>query len=264
MRALACFICGLGLLFCSAQNADIQFEGLRIFVKDLDQAEKFYSQTLGFSVRERSKGVTELATNAWPIYLQGTSSAFTGNYPGAARTGLTIQTYKLLPQVDQLRAAGVPFYDSLLTRNGVGISIPFQDPSGNVLSLMEVQVQQVNSFQGVQIYNCGVTIAEMESAIQFYEHTLGFEEWSRNYLPNALPLKHRDGSFAFMIHYKEGLARNNTEYGQSSHLTLLLSSSDLNGTKDQLRKKKIPFRTNEDTIFCQDPEGNHLEIKQRT
>ncbi len=250
----------VGLLGQAQNGLELRFNGIKIFVHDLSAAEDFYTETLGLDAATKSKDQVTLATNAWPIILEKVGGTAAGNYPSAARTGLSFQTYKLLPRIDALRRQGVSLYDSLLSRNGVGISIPFRDPSGNVLNTIEVQIREIEQFEGVRIYNTGVTISDMDAAIRFYEEILGFEEWSRNYLPDALPLKHTDGSFAFMIHYKEGLQKNSTAYGEQSQIVLMMKTTKLEELKSKLRKEKVKFESKKDGIVCRDPEGNFVEI----
>lgn len=234
-----------------------RFHGLKMLVHDLDKAKAYYESILGFKVE-----ANKLQTGSWPIYLEETSNPNHSKYPGEARTGLTLQTYKLLPQIDAMRSKGVVLKDSLLSRNGVGISIPFIDPSGNVLSLMEVQVRPISPFEGLTIYNTGVTISDMESAIAFYEGVLGFKEWSRNYLPDALPLKHGDGSFAFMIHYKKGLSDNRMKYPADAQMVIVIETQDLSLAATYFEEKDINFIRMNDRLVIRDPEGNNLEIRK--
>ena len=243
----------------TSQNA-LRFYGLRIFVNSPDTTSRFYQENFGFEIAERTEKEIILETGSWPIYLEKSNDHITSSYPKVSRVGLTMETYKLLPRIDQFRLMGVSLYDSLLQRNGVGISIPFQDPSQNVLSLMEVQIRKVLSFEGLRIYNTGVTVGQMDEAMSFYEDILGLEEWSRKYLPDALPLKHKSGSFAFMIHYKKGLTKNQLAYGISPQMVLILATKNLKSFKKHLIENNITFNSLEDSIVCQDPAGNFIEI----
>jgi len=265
MKLIYSFLLVLASLSIFAQEeSKLTFTGIKIFVTDLQVAEDFYANVLGLEVSDRAANEVELKTNTWPITLALAKERSAPGYPNNARTGLSFQTYKLLPQIDRLRENGVKLYDSLLSRNGVGISIPFEDPFGNVMTIIEVQIREVEAFEGVRIYNTGVTIANMDAATQFYEGLLGFEEWSRNYLPDALPLKHSDGSFAFMIHYKDGLKNNANAYGQNSQIVLMMSVPNLGGLRSLLESREIQFDLKKDRLIVQDQERNFIEIRKNS
>ncbi|MEQ9402409.1 MAG: VOC family protein [Cyclobacteriaceae bacterium] len=262
MRFFPCLLVFVSVLCCGQERPKIFFHGIKIFVSDLEETEEFYTSLIGFNVVSKTDDVLELATNTWPVYLVKTSGMARSGYPKEARTGLTLQTYKLLPAIDALREKNIDFYDTLLARNGVGIAIPFKDPSDNVLSLMEVQVREVSEFAGLRIYNTGVTVNSIENAFAFYGNILGFEEWSRNYLPDALPLKHKDGSFAFMLHRKPALTRATIDHGRHPHIALILESADLEQVKSWLAQQKVSFKVVESRIIVIDPEGNTVEIQE--
>jgi catechol 2,3-dioxygenase-like lactoylglutathione lyase family enzyme len=252
-----------------AQTPDLRFHGLKIQVTDLEEARQFYGDVLGFAVDTSGfhQGRIMVVDPAFPIYLVKAKKRNPSRYLHDARTGLSIQTNHLLPRLDQLRKSGVTFYDMLLARNGVGISIPFADPFGNVISLIEVQIREVPPFPEPRIYNTGVTIPDMEAATLFYRDLLGFQEWSRDYLPQALPLKHTDGSFAFMIHSKPGLHDNRVRYPDQCQMIIILESEDLQKTMMALQPSEIPLtyvnHGGMEYLTLSDPSGNVLEVVQR-
>jgi len=248
--------------YCQMDTPDFRFHGLKISVKNLDDAVAYYTKKLGFKEKARNNGEVELYTGSWPIYLKSVPEMNTSDYPNEARTTLTVQTYKLLPRIDEFRSNGIMIVDSLLERNGVGISIPFKDPSGNILSLMEIQIRETSSFENISLYNTGVTITDMDAAIEFYETVLNFEEWSRDYLPAALPLKHADGTFAFMIHQRKGLLNSSIKYGTHSMMTLILTCEDIEKAGAYLKQNNVRFEYVDGILICQDPEGNYLEIRK--
>ncbi len=247
------------VVLITQEAPEFRFSGLKMYVNDLSQAETFYKDVLGFSL-QRTGDQWVVNTGTWPIYLSAGIEQQPPSYPTTARTGLTVQTYRLLPRIDRLREMGVPVLDSLLRRNGVGISIPFSDPTGNVLNMMEVQARELPQFAGIKVYNSGVTISDMVAARNFYQEILGFESWSERYLPDALPLKHKDGSFAFMVHYKPSLLRNETAHGVSPGVHLILSTPDLERARDYLKSKEVIVQQKGPLLICKDPEGNILEV----
>lgn len=253
------------ILSCSrlaaGQDPDFKFHGLKVYVDDINQAEKFYGDFLGFELKENMESLV-VSDQSFRIYIQKSQRRLETNYPASARTSLALQVDKLLPAIDLLRAHKLKVYDTLLERNGVGIAIPFQDYSGNVMHFIEVQVFDPGPIDKIRTYNCGVTISDMDKTSKFYLEILGFKEWSRSYLPAALPLKHEDGSFAFMIHAKKDLKANQTNHSASPQMNLILSTSDLVSAKRYLIESEVIIIDSRDksSILCRDPEGNIIEI----
>lgn len=254
----------IGILIVSplsllAQRPDFKFAGLKINVTDLDKAHEFYAGILGFNV-EMDQDRLLIKEQSLSVIIEETKEGSPQQYPNHVRTGISLLVNKLLPAIDRLRDQDVAIYDTLLARNGVGISIPFQDPFGNVINLIEVQVFDRGPVTEPSIYNAGVTISDMDKAIAFYEEVMGFEEWSRNYLPAALPLKHADGSFAFMIHYQEKLKRSDQPYLLAPGMSLQFEVEDLGKTRAYLERAQVKVRGDKNKLVFQDPEGNWLEI----
>lgn len=256
--------------FTYAQKREVpvlKFEGLRIWVDDLKAAEQFYSKTLGFEVdhKDLKNGTIRLKSEGFLIYLTKAQEPSKSQYGRHIRTSLTLQVPKLLPAIDQLRNAGVTIEALHLQRNGVGISIPFKDPAGNLLSLMEVQMRSVAPFEGFKIYNAGITTSAMDKAIAFYVGELSFAEWSRDYLPAAMPLKHSDESFAFMLHEKPGLKSLKKGYSRDSDINLIFSTKSLKALNDRFLESNIntrPAKAPAGLMFT-DPFGNHLEVIEK-
>jgi len=261
MKALLLpFVLFLNLSIQAQDHLSIKYHGVKIFVDDLNAAEDFYVRFLGFEKLSRDETHIKLKTNTFPLYLERSLPSGTGDPLKRARAGIAIQVGKLLPAIDQCRSSGIRLIDTLLSRNGVGIAIPIQDPSGNILHLIEVQVMDVSAFEGFRIYNSGVTVNNMEKAEAFYKGILGFQDWSRNYLPQALPLKHQDGGFAFMLHQQEGLLPYSSEYGANKQQVLVFEVPDLNQLKPHFENKRISYHEKNGILIVRDPEGNHLNF----
>lgn len=271
MRSL--FLAGLFLNLFNPLVADLtmgsglELEGVMIWVDDLETARDFYVDILGFQLKDQSseERALTLTNGGLNLYLRLSKKQKTWNYHRDARTALTIQVTQLLPAIDQLRKAGIHFEETQLQRNGVGVSIPLYDPAGNLLSLMEVQTREVAPFEGFRIYNLGITSADMEGARAFYIQKLGFEAWSLDYLPAALPLKHDSGSFAFMLHEKKGLVKKESAYGIENDLQLVFSCNNLEETRQGLDAKgiKATASTWNEALIFKDPFGNFLHLKQK-
>ncbi len=243
------------------ENPSISFDGIKIFVTDLSESKIFYSNVLGFEVELENNEEIKLKTNSFPIYLYKATIKKPRNISTEAHVGLSLETEKLLPTIDKMRKLKVKFHDLELVRNGVGIAIPFEDPSGNIIHIIEVQIKEVPEFEGLRVYNSGVSVKELSKAIDFYETTLGFGEWSRDFLPNALPLKHKDGSFAFMLHHKNSLVSNSSKYGSTPSMSLVFNTLNISEFESYLNIKNIHFEKIKNTLILYDLEGNSHEIR---
>ena len=177
------------------------------------------------------------------------------------KTGVVFQVNKLLTTYKKLKEKGVQFYDNELERNGVGVAIPFRDPFGNKLWLMEVQIIEVTQFKEPVIYNFGNQVTDIEESENFYLDILGFKALTRKYLPNALPLGHGDHSFAFMLHPTVGLKTSDVEYPDECQIMLMFYTTNLSSMGNKLRINGIPIlvETNESIVF-KDPAGNIIEV----
>lgn len=247
-----------------SETPDIHFDGLQVAVHDLSEAKHFYHNLLGFELTEDNK--IQLQAGHFPIQLVEVSEKNPARYHQHARVSLTLQVDQLLPAIDRLRKRGVKFHEQDLQRNGVGISIPFRDPSGNLLSLMEVQVGNIQSFEGIRVYNTGITSADMKKARAFYQGILGFLDWSTAYLPAAMPLKNVDGSFAYMLHQKSGLVPKTSPDINRSRMSLAFSTSNLQAALDHLKNNNVSIVEKDDDLkhlIFQDPFGNFCVLREK-
>lgn len=113
-------------------------------VNDVDDAEKFYGQTLGLNVERNSTGFLELKLGSGARVMAYPKA----DHQPATFTILNFMVPDLDATVDELIAAGVPMqhYDEPqmktdakgIIRNEYGPPIAwFTDPAGNILSVIE-------------------------------------------------------------------------------------------------------------------------------
>lgn len=240
----------------------LKMAGLKVYVDDLARAEKFYVDFLGFKLLKKERSLLILETNTYPIHIALSQARIDRDIPAQSHTGMSLLVHKLLPSIEVFRSYGYKVYDSLLSRNGVGIDVPIEDPSGNFLHLIEVQIREVPPFEGFRVYNSGLVVSDISKAEEFYIDKLGFEAWSRSYLPDALPLKHNDGSFAFMLHQDTSLTRNTATYGVAPQLNLIFTTPDLEDAKKALLESNIEYVDQEDKLLVKDTYQNLIEIIQ--
>ena len=122
------------------------------------------------------------------------------------------------------------------------------DPSGNVISIVEQQRQRGDTFQGIQIYNGGFYLPDVEVARAFYVDLLGFTSMTEQYYPN-IPLLQADQSFGFMLHGRKvedmnedkPMQKAQAHYPDDAQLLLMFATSDLDRAIEHLKQKGITF-----------------------
>lgn len=249
----------LGLKW-NQDSPQLRIHGVKIFVGDLNKSMEFYTKFLGLKEDTRDQKKAVLNTGQYPLYLIQSNIQAPRDLHVESHYGISFLTYKLLPAIDAARASGYTIFDTLLSRNGIGIHIPIEDPSGNLLHLMEVQVRDIPRFEGYRLYNSGTTVGNMTESEEFYTGMLGFSDWSRDYLPDALPLKHQDGSFAFMLHENNKLRPSTYMYGAYPGNMLMLETNDLKVFAQYLDSRKIEFQRLDNSILITDTNNNVIEI----
>lgn len=135
-------------------------------------------------------------------------------------------------------------------------------------SSVEVESATQGSVNGVKIYNVGFRVRDIEVTRNFYVNRLGFSILNRSYLPKALPLKHRDNSFAFMLHYNETVPEVvDQSYPETSQTTLLFSNSTIEKATEYIISQGVrllfeepKFDLLEKYTAIKDPLGNVSEI----
>jgi predicted enzyme related to lactoylglutathione lyase len=100
-------------------------------VQDMDRAVKFYGETLGLSVKDRSADWSEIEANGLMIGLNAREN--TGNGGGGAV--ITFQPDGTIDdEVDRLTSAGVDFTGDI-SDHSWGRIAPFKDSEGNDLQI---------------------------------------------------------------------------------------------------------------------------------
>lgn len=103
-------------------------------VEDMGRALKFYSETLGLTVKSEGEDWSELDANGVTIGLNGRESTHSGSGGGAM---LTLQpSVDLYDEVVRLTDAGVEFAGEV-AQHSWGRLATFKDTEGNDLQLFE-------------------------------------------------------------------------------------------------------------------------------
>ncbi len=233
-------VLSLGLLLCNLLHAqDIKTYGIKINVSDLNKGIEFYGYKLGFEVESKIDGYLFLKTNDNTKLVLHEVANLLPEGKTETRAGLTLQVNDIDKTIASLKAKGVDFGMETKRKEGVGYAISVEDPFGKQVSLLQETVTKLEPFSEPQIYNYGFMVSDMNKAIEFYATSLGFEERSKKYLPYDMPLGHKDGSFAFMLHFREGIEPMKHNSTDSEHVVILLKTSDLASAIAILRKKGV-------------------------
>ena len=180
----------------------LRYHGLLIRVPDLSVALEFYCDTFGYGFTRSSATLVRLS-DPLPFYLEAVS-ARSGPAKDQARAGAAFFVRDIHVAIERLDALGVPLLVGRGQEASGGFVTCFLDPFGNVHTIIQ-PVPMPEGFSEPRIYNTGLKLpmGSMPTARQIYGDVLGFVIATERYYPPSLPMEHRDGSFAFMIHDKQ-------------------------------------------------------------
>jgi catechol 2,3-dioxygenase-like lactoylglutathione lyase family enzyme len=117
---------------------------VRYIVTDVDAAVAFYTQRLGFAVKQQfGPNMAILAHDDLTLWVAGPGASASRPMPDGRKpepggwNRFVIEVSDLAKLVGELRAAGVAFRNDVVVGPG-GKQILCEDPSGNVVELFEV------------------------------------------------------------------------------------------------------------------------------
>ena len=216
--------------------------GVKINVTDMDKAIDFYVDKLGFSIASGNKkpAMVFLSVQAdRSIVVLNLVRNLLPEGANESRAEFTLQVNDLDSAVEKLKKKGIDFGNAVKRKEGVGYAIFCKDPFNTSISLMHQTIVAVPHFPEPQIYNYGLLIPDMNAGRDFYKQ-LGFIEKTERYLPLDMPLYNPDGSFAFMLHYREKVEPVIQNSAGNEHIVLLFKTDDLGKTIKRL-KGKVQF-----------------------
>jgi len=116
---------------------------VRYIVKDVTAAVVFYTQRLGFTVKQQfGPNMAILARDDLTLWVAGPAASASRPMPDGRKpeaggwNRFVVEVSDLAKLVGELRAAGVPFRNDIGVGPG-GKQILCEDPSGNVVELFE-------------------------------------------------------------------------------------------------------------------------------
>lgn len=232
--------------FTNRNNGSYQIRtyGVKINVTDMKKALNFYHDVCGFNIisGDASSSVVELS-EAEPkekLYLNLVGNLLPERVVDNSAT-FTLQVNDLDSAIRFFKSKTVDFGNHQKRKEGVGYAIFVDDPSGTPVSLMHQTIVSTPWFKEPKIYNYGFLVPDMDKARDFYCNTLGFMARSEKYLPLDLPLGHTDNSFAFMLHYRNGVEAIHRNTANDEHVVILFKTNDLNAAIKDLKEKEVEF-----------------------
>ena len=113
---------------------------VRVFVRDLEQAQRFYEERLGMTVKFKQPGASVTTYDAGSAVLVVEEVEETDeeglSYVGRF-TGITFGTGSCQGAYAELAARGVEFVEAPEKQYWGGVMAHFCDPSGNVFTILE-------------------------------------------------------------------------------------------------------------------------------
>ena len=116
---------------------------VRYLVRDVEASVAFYTQRLGFEVRQQFlPAIAIIARGDLTLWLAGPTASAARPMPDGRRpepggwNRLVIEVDDLATRVEELKRQGVPFRNDIVTGPG-GRQVLCEDPSGNVVELFQ-------------------------------------------------------------------------------------------------------------------------------
>ena len=221
----------------------IKTYGVKLNVTDMRRAVHFYCNILGYTLVRVSPDSTFAALS----YQSGTTKLFLNKVRNLlperledAHPSFSMQVNNLDNTIWKLKKLNVEFAEKEKRKEGVGYAIYIRDPFGKVISLLQQTIVKTDSFVEPKIYNYGYYISNMDTARDFYTNRLGFYSLTDRYLPYDMPLG-TEKSFAFMLHYREGVEPVKNRSSDYQHTVIIFQASDLESVVTELTRKGIRF-----------------------
>lgn len=264
---LACSLLGAVALAAVEEKPAIRTQAVKLNVEDMDKALRFYCDKLGFEVESREKYPQQvfLKTNSRIKLILSLAKNIQKPAPEDASISFTLQVNDLDQAIARMKSLGVEFVDKERRKEGVGFAISIRDPFGRSISMMHQTIVKVEPFKEPRIYNFGYKVPDMQSARDFYAGRLGFVERSEKYLPLDMPLGHADNSFAFMLHYRQGVKSVKSAYPKAAPLNLIVFETDnLRQMVSAMKESGVRVLSAESgQVIFEDPFGNISELIER-
>lgn len=242
--------------------------GAEVRVVDLGAAIPFYRDLLGFEVIDDGH-LPELAVlrnGAVELTLRRAERAAEIDYPLQAETHVNLEVEDLDETLAAVRAADVPLLGKIPEQSQIGPFLVVRDPAGNLLHLMDI-TSRTEPLPRPRVFNIGLKVTDMKAAREFYVGALGFEVFSEDYYPPALPLQ-RAGEVALVLH-ESAEKRAAAAYPATAHTEVVVAVEDLEAAVRALTARGVTLLDEAPRasptgayVAVADPDGNVLQLRQ--
>lgn len=226
-------------------------------VADLQRASEFYTKALGFEVEDNNCcAPAKIFRNGGMRLLLSRSEAKAAVLDAAA-IHLNMRVGDLAVAVAAVRQHGGTVENDGPRDFALGKVVTVYDPFGNWINLLDIANDNRTAKSKPAVFNIGVVGENLEKEEAFFT-TLGFEIYSREYLPD-LPLQ-RHGAVALVLH---GDAKAPAKSGRRSG-TIILGTTDLIAAATALKTRGVKITSFGKSRFVafNDPSGNPLKLMQ--
>lgn len=236
----------------------LKIYGVKIKVKDLELAKRFYTETLGFNIDNsvKNNNQIQLYTNSIKIILELDETMIILPIKSISQVSLTMQVNDLDETYKILTKKGITFLSDKKRKEGVGFSMKIFDPFGNQISLLQQTTSNTPQIVEPKIYNCGYYISNMGEARKFYTSIIGFIELTNRYLPDDMPLSYSDKTFAFILHK----TRKEFNHFNTENMKIVFFTDDINSFLKTIQENNINHSVSKNVVLFTDDSGIQSEV----
>lgn len=237
-----------------AQDApplDARVHALQLQVRDVAASAAFYERALGFTTDWTCPQGLAAELHNGPARLLLARSEQPAPAGDDWRPSLNYVVADFAASSAAVRAAGGTVDAGEPRRFPLGLSLPFHDPDGHPGRLLTLDQNPPAAGSAPRVYNLAVIAQDMAAAEKFYTG-LGFEVYSHDYLPLAIPLRPK-GAFSLLLHCPPAGAP-----APSARAALVLTVPDLAAARARLCPEKASACCGDRELAVADPTGNRV------
>ncbi len=235
---LAC--CGVAALLVSsaeAQQDSARFTpdlwGIEYTAADPEAMVRFYTEAAGFELLHPPQGRGDALLRNGDLHVVVRRGAAAPPRPTEAAVQLNLRVAELAAAARRARTAGgvVPSLEP--QPFALGKSIALTDPAGYPLHFVDLEARPLAPGKSPAIFNVALVVPDID-ACESSLTRIGFEVFSRAYLPRTLPFQ-RHGAAALVVHPR---AVHRVDAGRTPPV-LWLTVDDLDTAHRALRRAKV-------------------------